>query len=90
MDNWLIAGLTALISAAVAWGLNLGWRESVDKKLEKHDKWHAEHFDHKDDEDAHFTKRERDDLTKWREGQDRKLDEIHKAIQDLTQRMYGK
>lgn len=76
MAEWIAIGITlvfGIASSAFLWGQMNAKQTATDEKLELHAKYHADHYKHQNDEDAHWTKRERDELTK-------KIDAIHTAV----------
>lgn len=86
MDNWLpaliIAGISSLMSFAVSWGYNRATMDGVNKTIDKHGSYHSEHYAHATNTDMHWTRRERDELTK-------RIDEIADDLKELLRRNGG-
>jgi hypothetical protein len=64
--------------------------EPINKALLRHDKDHEYHYKHASDKDSHWTGRERQDLGKRMDNQDRMLEKIDEKITSLMERMYDK
>lgn len=71
-------------------GMDKEWKRAVDERLNRHDNDHKNHYNHAADDDAHWTARERDDLSDWKKEFSKTQAEILKEVKDLGQRMYGK
>jgi tetrahydromethanopterin S-methyltransferase subunit G len=89
MAQWIslaIAIIGGLISGVAAFQRLSSRMDSIEEKvtniLRANEASNKDHYLHAEDEDAHWTKRERDALTK-------KLDEIHTEVRALGQRKYG-
>lgn len=85
MAQWIALGITVaglVISGAVLWGAMNERMKSTEKDILKLFAQSKEHFEHAQNEDAHWTKRERDDHKQ-------KLDEIYQEVKNLAARIYG-
>ena len=58
----------------------------INEALLRHDKNHADHYNHATDRDSHWTGRERQDLSKRMDTQDATLQRIENKIGSLLER----
>lgn len=85
MAQWIglvvtVAGL--VVSGAVLWGVMSERVTNLKADTVRALDQSKQHYEHEANEDAHWTKREREALNK-------KLDEIHNELQALSRRFYG-
>ena len=85
MAEWIGIGVTlffSLLAVVKSYGYDKRRMEDLENKVRQHDRLHAKHFEHTVDQNAHFTPRERDELTK-------KLDLILDELIEMRKRKWG-
>ena len=79
-----IAILGPVISFAVSWGwYKRRWIE-MDNTIHKHGQYHVQHFQHSQDQEAHWNKRERDDLSETLKEMRQDMKDVRNDLRELV------